>query len=65
MTTTGDKDTFELPVTQVDMSQIIGVTPENLSNILKKMRNDRIISVEGKTITIHDKDLLQKISVAG
>jgi CRP/FNR family transcriptional regulator len=61
----GDRDTFELPVTQVDMSQIIGVTPENLSNILKSFKDDKIISIEGKKIIIHQKDMLKKISLAG
>ncbi len=65
LTFSEDDEKFELPIKQVDMSQIIGVTPENLSNILKKFRDDKIISVDGKSITIHDRDLLKKISNAG
>ena len=48
--------TFRLPVTKAAMAARIGTVPETLSRVLGRMRRDLLITVEGRSITILDRD---------
>jgi CRP/FNR family transcriptional regulator len=42
-----------LPITKGDLAILLGITPETLSRLLKKLSEEGIIKVEGKKITIN------------
>jgi CRP/FNR family transcriptional regulator, dissimilatory nitrate respiration regulator len=51
----GDNTTrIELPITQRELSKILGSTPEALSRSFRKLQNNRVLEVQGKIITILD-----------
>lgn len=55
-------DLLTLPVTQRELSKLLGTTPETLSRILKKMAADKLIRVEGKTVEIIDRQALELLA---
>lgn len=56
------KDTFELDIQKSELALKLGTIPETLSRNLKKLKTKKIISLEDKTVTILNKDALQKLS---
>jgi len=54
--------TFRLPTTKTAMAARIGTVPETLSRVLGRMRRDKLIAVDGRAITILDRDGLLKLS---
>ncbi|UCE17142.1 MAG: Crp/Fnr family transcriptional regulator [Gemmatimonadota bacterium] len=57
-----DRDFFHLDMKMGDLAQKICTVSETLSRTLRKMRVKGVIDVRGKTITILDKETLQKIA---
>lgn len=57
-----DRDFFQLEMKMGELAQKICTVSETLSRTLRKMRAKGIIDVKGKTITILDKETLQKIA---
>jgi len=60
-----EKDTFELPISQSDLAALISTTRESVTRTFTKFRNEGIIELNGKTITILKRDLLEQISKTG
>ena len=60
-----ERKKFKIPVTRVDMAQIVGVTPENLSNILKSFKQDGIVKINDRDVEVIKPELLNKISDTG
>ena len=56
------KDAGKLPITQRELSKILGSTPEALSRALRKMQNDGVLEVQGRMITILDYKALEELS---
>ncbi|PKN52536.1 MAG: transcriptional regulator [Deltaproteobacteria bacterium HGW-Deltaproteobacteria-13] len=56
------KNKLELTISHRELSKILGSTPEALSRALRKMSNDRILVVEGRTITILDRQALEELA---
>lgn len=56
---------FDLPVSRREIGELISMTTENVIRILSEFRRDGIISIEGKIIILHDKQLLENISKFG
>jgi CRP/FNR family transcriptional regulator len=56
------KLTFELDIQKSDLALKLATVPETLSRNLKKLKAKRIISLNGKTITILDKEALRRLS---
>lgn len=52
---------FDLPVTRKEISQLVGMSIENVIRSISDFRKDNILNVYGKRIEILNKDLLQKI----
>jgi len=52
----------ELSTTYRELAKILGVTPEALSRALKKMAGDRILAVDGRVITIINREALEEIA---
>jgi CRP-like cAMP-binding protein len=57
-----DDQKFEFPVTQEDLAGATGLTPVHVNRMLKRLRNENLIAIEGKTWTILDPDELRKAS---
>lgn len=53
-------DSIQLAVSKGQLASLLGTIPETLSRIFAKMSDEGIISVEGKTIRILDREALAK-----
>ncbi|MEO7177874.1 MAG: Crp/Fnr family transcriptional regulator [Allosphingosinicella sp.] len=45
---------FELPLTQEDLGDALGLTPVHVNRVLQRMRAEELISLKGGMLTIHD-----------
>lgn len=58
-------DRFDLPVSRKEIGELIGMTTENVIRIFSEYRRDGIIAINGKTITILDKERLNALEKFG
>lgn len=58
-------DRFDLPVSRKEIAELIGMTTENVIRIFSEFRHDGIIDIQGKTIRILNKQMLQTIEKFG
>jgi CRP-like cAMP-binding protein len=49
-----DNGSFELPLTQGDLADALGVTPIHTNRVLAKFRGQGLIAFSGRSVTIHD-----------
>ncbi|GAB3804917.1 Crp/Fnr family transcriptional regulator [Virgibacillus kimchii] len=47
---------IDIPVTMVEMAQIAGTSRETVSHVYKTLKEDQVISLNGKKIIVHDAD---------
>ncbi len=52
----------DLGFSQRELAKIIGATPETLSRVLRRLIDDGIISMDGRTIRVHDRDALETLA---
>ncbi len=57
--------TFKLSLTRTELGALIGTTRETVTRILHEYTENGWIGIQGKTVKILKKDMLQKISDAG
>lgn len=57
-----NKDKLELTISHRELSKIIGATPEALSRSFKKLSNDKILTVNGRLITILNRQALKELA---
>lgn len=50
--------TYELPITQSDLAEILGLTPVHINRMLKELRDENMVTFKGKTVEIGDWDAL-------
>jgi CRP/FNR family transcriptional regulator, dissimilatory nitrate respiration regulator len=62
LTSEGKGDMVELRFSQRELAKIIGATPETLSRVLHKLGDEDILSIEGRTIVIHDRAALKTLA---
>ncbi|MXQ11903.1 Crp/Fnr family transcriptional regulator [Microvirga makkahensis] len=55
-------DSFELPLTQADLSDAFGLSTVHVNRTLLELRSSGLISSSGKTLTIRDRQALQRIA---
>ncbi|MHC1708120.1 MAG: Crp/Fnr family transcriptional regulator [Bacteroidales bacterium] len=60
-----ESHTFELPFTRQEFADLIGLSRESATRVLIKFKEESLITIKGKKITINDLDLLDQISVKG
>lgn len=60
-----DSPSFDLVVTRRELGEMSGITEENTVRILSEFKNDNILLINGKSITILDAVVLQKICNIG
>lgn len=53
---------YELPLTQEEIADALGLTPVHVNRVLQRMRSEELISLKGGQLTIHDYRRLQKVS---
>jgi CRP-like cAMP-binding protein len=55
-------ETLEFPITQADLADATGLTPMHVSRMLQKLRQENLISLKAKTLTILDPERLKEIA---
>jgi len=58
-------ETFLLDITRKELAELAGMSTENVIRILKQFQKDKLISLDGKTFGIIDRDGLRKICSIG
>ena len=56
---------FELPITQNELAALIGATRESITRMFTKFKNEGIIDVSNRKISILKVELLERISKNG
>ena len=56
-----DSDIIELPFNHQELSKMLGATPETLSRAFHGLKKEEIISMDGRSITIIDRDSLKNM----
>jgi CRP-like cAMP-binding protein len=57
-----DEARFELEIAKSVIASRLSVKPETFSRILKNLHEREIVSIEGRKVTIHDRDAMISIS---
>ncbi|MFC2113601.1 Crp/Fnr family transcriptional regulator [Bacteroidota bacterium] len=60
-----NSDSFQLSLTRADLGALIGTTRETVTRILHEYTENDFISINGKSLQILNREMLQKISDAG
>ena len=58
----GNRQTVELPISKSQLASNLGTVGETLSRTLRKLSEDDLISVSGKTVDILDPDRLEELA---
>lgn len=53
---------YAFPVTQADLADATGLTSVHVNRMLRRLRDDRLITFRGGEVTIHDWDRLQQVA---
>ncbi len=56
---------FVLPISRKEIGELINMTTENVIRILSEFRKDGLVKIDGKSIEILNKELLEKLSKSG
>jgi CRP-like cAMP-binding protein len=55
-------DAFEFPITQADWGDATGITPVHANRMLQKLREEKLIWLEKKTLTVLDPERLKAVA---
>lgn len=55
-----DGDSFNMPITQIDLSDILGLSSVHANRVLQELRSENLVTWKGSTITILDWDGLRR-----
>jgi CRP-like cAMP-binding protein len=58
----GDQDSFAMPVTQVDLSDILGLSSVHVNRVLQELRADNLITWKGVNVSILNWDGLRRLA---
>jgi CRP-like cAMP-binding protein len=53
---------YDLPLTQADLADVTGLTSVHVNRMLKKLRDDKLLTFRGGTVTIEDWERLQRVA---
>jgi CRP/FNR family transcriptional regulator, arginine deiminase pathway regulator len=59
----GEEVVISCPLTTIEISKISGTSRETVSGVLKQLKNDHIVTVLSKRITIHDPSYFEEVSM--
>jgi CRP-like cAMP-binding protein len=57
-----DDKGYELPLTQADLADVTGLTSVHVNRMLKKLRDENLLTFRGGTVTIDDWERLQRVA---
>ncbi|HEX6377056.1 MAG TPA: Crp/Fnr family transcriptional regulator [Allosphingosinicella sp.] len=57
-----DETGYALPITQADLADATGLTSVHVNRMLKKLRDDRLLTFRGGRVTIDDWESLQRVA---
>jgi len=60
-----EKQTFNFPLTRIEMGNLIGTSRESVCRALTDFNNEKIIEINGNKVTILNKEMLIQISKNG
>ena len=60
-----DSSSFDLKIAKSVIASRLSVKPETFSRILKNLQDNNIIAIEGKRITIHNREAMLAASASG
>ena len=55
-------DSYELPITQAELADTVGLTNVHVNRVLQRLRGDGLITLTGKHLVILDVDRLNAFS---
>ena len=55
-----DENSYALPLTQADLGDVTGLTSVHVNRMLKKLRDDELLTFRSGEVVIHDWDRLQR-----
>jgi CRP-like cAMP-binding protein len=58
-----DKERFELDIPKSVLAARLSVKPETFSRITRRLRDKGVLSIDGNTITIHNRNALKELSI--
>ncbi len=58
----GNPNSYECPLTQKDLAEALGITNVHLNRVLRALRDDDLLTFNGHTVTLHNPQLLARIS---
>jgi len=58
----GEKNGFDLPLTQNDLADVMGITPVHVNRTLKSLRADNLVWIEGRRLVIPDIESLRRFA---
>ena len=58
-------DTFEVPLTRKELAELSGTTKESFIRTLTEFKNDKIIDINGSTITIKSMEIIKTLHNLG
>jgi CRP/FNR family transcriptional regulator, polysaccharide utilization system transcription regulator len=58
-------DTFEMPLSRQELADLISTTKESVSRTLSEFKNDRLIELDDKKISIISRELIEVLSKIG
>ncbi|MCK5079255.1 MAG: winged helix-turn-helix domain-containing protein, partial [Bacteroidales bacterium] len=56
---------YELPLSRSDLGELTGMSTESVIRLMKEFKDDKLIEVSGKKITILEPKRMRKISEVG
>jgi CRP-like cAMP-binding protein len=60
---TEDRENFTLDTAKNVIAARLSVKPETFSRIIKNLKNQGILTIEGNSVTVHDIDALKELSI--
>jgi CRP-like cAMP-binding protein len=55
-------NSYELPLTQVELGECLGLTSVHVNRTLQEIRRRRLVDFQGGRLTIHDLDALKGVA---
>jgi hypothetical protein len=53
---------FEMPMSQELLGDALGLTSVHINRVIKTLREDRLITISGRIVTLHDVAALKRVS---
>ena len=60
-----ESNSFDLPFSRQEFADLIGLSRESATRVLIKFKEEGIIDIKGKSITILNSEILEQISLKG